>query len=222
MCGRYAASKDVATLVREFDIDSVQAELPARYNIAPTTENYIIVSDGHRRALDGARWGLVPPWAKDVSIGNRMINARAETVATKPSFRRPFAHSRCLVPADGYYEWYRPTHGPKQPFFITATGTWAMAGLHEMWHPAGGHAVHSFTILTMAASPELSSIHDRMPVTLDPSSFHAWLDPTTPLQEVESCLRPERQVPMKAYPVSTLVNSVRNQGPHLSEPLPAG
>jgi len=212
---------DVATLVREFGTDTPGVELPPRYNIAPTTENYIITGDGARRSLEIARWGLVPSWAKDVSIGNRMINARSETVASKPSFRRAFATSRCLVPADGYYEWYRPTHGPKQPFFIHAEGTWAMAGLHEMWRPAEGAPVHSFTILTMAASANLASIHDRMPVTLHPDSFDAWLDPETQADEVEACLRPERQVTMEAYPVSTAVNSVRNQGSHLLDPLPA-
>lgn len=222
MCGRYAASMDVATLVREFEIDTVGVELPARYNIAPTTENYIVTGDGRTRSLESARWGLVPSWAKDVSIGNRMINARAETVAVKPSFRRAFAHSRCLVPADGYYEWYRPARGPTQPFFIHATGTWAMAGLHEMWRSPEGQTVHSFTILTMSAGPNLASIHDRMPVTLGPDLFDVWLDPESPTDEVETCLRPEHQVAMQAYPVSTAVNSVRNQGSHLMDPLPAG
>lgn len=221
MCGRYAASMDIATLVREFEIDSAGVELPPRYNIAPTTENYIVTGDGRSRSLELARWGLVPSWAKDASIGNRMINARAETVATKPSFRRAFAHSRCLVPADGYYEWYRPAQGAKQPFFIHATGTWAMAGLHEMWRSPEGSTLHSFAILTMAAGPNLASIHDRMPVTLDPTSFDTWLDPESPRDEVEECLRPEHQVVMEAYPVSTAVNSVRNQGPQLIEPLRA-
>ncbi|MBM3669219.1 MAG: SOS response-associated peptidase [Actinobacteria bacterium] len=222
MCGRYAASMDVATLVHEFGVGPVDVELPPRYNIAPTTENYIITGDGAKRSLEIARWGLVPSWAKDISIGNRMINARAETVATKPSFRRAYAHTRCLVPADGYYEWYRPAQGPKQPFFIHGEGTWAMAGLHEMWRPTDAPVVHSFTILTMAASSSLASIHDRMPVTVDPDSFDVWLDPESPKDEVDACLRPERQVTMHAYPVSTAVNSVRNQGPHLIDPLPAG
>jgi putative SOS response-associated peptidase YedK len=213
---------DVATLVREFGVAPTDVDLPARYNIAPTTENYILTSDGDRRSLEIARWGLVPSWAKDISIGNHMINARSETVAEKPSFRRAYAHSRCLVPADGYYEWYRPAQGPKQPFFIRGEGTWAMAGLHEVWHPPDTPAVHSFTILTMAASQELVSIHDRMPVTLHPDSFDVWLDPTTPRDDVDACLRPEHQVHMRAYPVSTAVNSVRNQGSHLIEPLPAG
>ena len=222
MCGRYAASMDVATLVQEFSVDPAEVELPARYNIAPTTENHIVTGDGATRSLEIARWGLVPSWAKDISIGNRMINARAETVATKPSFRRAYAHSRCLVPADGYYEWYRPAQGPKQPFFIHGEGTWAMAGLHEMWRPPDAPPVHSFTILTMAASSKLATIHDRMPVTLDPDSFDVWLDPTSARDDVDACLRPERQVTMQAYPVSTAVNSVRNQGSRLLDPLPAG
>lgn len=223
MCGRYAASKDVATLVREFQISTANVvQLPVNYNIPPTTENYIITGDSSTRTLEVARWGLIPSWAKDMSIGGRMINARAETVATKPSFRRAFARTRCLVPADGYFEWYRPEQGAKQPFFIHGSGVWALAGLHETWQPGNAPPVHSFTILTMAASPDLAKIHDRMPVTLNPVDFDVWLDPASPMAEVESCLLPEHQVTMQAYPVSTAVNSVRNNGPRLIDPLPAG
>lgn len=222
MCGRYAASKDVATLVREFELASADVpEIPANYNIAPTTENYIVTGDEGVRTLSVARWGLIPSWAKDPSIGSRMINARAETVATKPSFRRAFARSRCLIPADGYYEWYRPAQGAKQPFFIHAPGTWAMAGLHEVWHRGDPSEIHSFSILTMAASPALASIHDRMPVILGPDDFDTWLDAGSSSTDVEECLSLRRQVAMEAYPVSTAVNSVRNNGPTLIDPLPA-
>ena len=244
MCGRYAASREPAALVEEFGVEVPPAvDLPARYNIAPTNEVYI-VRDGkpddsghHPRRLDVARWGLVPSWAKDPAIGNRMINARAETVAEKPSYRRALGSRRCLLPADGFYEWQAPAEGvltatgkkpPKQPYFLhPADGTGlAMAGLYEWWRDPEVEQdddpsawLLSTTIITTSARDEVGRIHDRMPVAVLPEQRAAWLDPQTPGREVlAEILAPARPGFWDIYPVSTAVNSVRNQGPDLVRP----
>ena len=257
MCGRYAASREPAALVEEFGIEvPPTTDLPPRYNIAPTNEVYVVregkpakphgggsvdstSQDGHGpRRLDVARWGLVPSWAKDPSIGNRMINARAETVAEKPAFRRALASRRCLLPADGFYEWQAPPEGaltptgkkpPKQPYFLhPADGTGlAMAGLYEWWRdpevvddedPRAW--LLSTTILTTAAKDNVGRIHDRMPVAVLPEQRAAWLDPQTPGTEVlADLLAPPPAGFWDIYPVSTAVNSVRNQGPGLLDPV---
>ena len=250
MCGRYAASREPAALVEEFGVEVPPAvELPPRYNIAPTNEVYI-VRDGkpdesghHPRRLDVARWGLVPSWAKDPSIGNRMINARAETVAEKPSYRRALASRRCLIPADGFYEWQAAAEGaratsrakaPKQPYFLhPADGTGlAMAGLYEWWRDPGRQDddpsawMLSTTIITTNARDDVGRIHDRMPVAVLPEQREAWLDPEASGAELlEDILAPSRPGFWDIYPVSTAVNSVRNQGPELlrpADPLPSG
>lgn len=243
MCGRYAASREPAALVEEFGVEVPPAvDVPPCFNVAPTHEVYV-VRDGkaddaghHPRRLDVARWGLVPSWAKDVSIGNRMINARAETVAEKPSYRRALASRRCLVPADGFYEWQaRPATGgtksPKQPYFLhPADGTGlAMAGLYEWWRdPAVDDAddprawLLSMTIITTDASGLVRDIHDRMPVAVLPEQRDAWLDPEVPGQAVLGDVLASAPSDFWAgYPVSTEVNSVRHQGPGLVRPLGA-
>ena len=177
-----------------------------------------------------ARWGLVPSWAKDMSIGNRMINARAETLAEKPSFRRAFAKRRSLVPADGYYEWYTADEPPaaggkprKQPFFIRPKdgAALAMAGLHEFWKdPATDSWLVSFTIITTSAEDSLGHIHDRMPLFVEPDGWDAWLDPAPrPTEELLELLTPAAPGLLDAYAVSTAVNNVRNNGPELVAPL---
>ncbi len=248
MCGRYAASREPAALVEEFDVEvPPKEELPPRYNIAPTNSVYV-VRDGkpdeaghHPRRLDVARWGLVPSWAKDPSIGNKMINARAETVAEKPSYKRALASRRCLVPADGFYEWQAPPEGaltpagkkpPKQPFFLhPADGTGlAMAGLYEWWRDAEVEDPEdpaawllSTTIITTAAKDNVGQIHDRMPVAVLPHQRAAWLDPDAPGADVlAELLAPRKPGFWDIYPVSTEVNSVRNQGPQLVEPISLG
>jgi putative SOS response-associated peptidase YedK len=258
MCGRYAASREPAALVEEFGVDvPPDVDLPARYNIAPTQEVYVVRDGkpdeparggfadppgqtGHRpRRLDVARWGLVPSWAKDPAIGNRMINARAETVAEKPSYRRALGSRRCLLPADGFYEWQAvPEQAlsaagkkpPKQPYFLhPADGTGlAMAGLYEWWRdPAVDDAedprawLLSTTIITTSARGEIGRIHDRMPVVVPVHQRDAWLDPGTPGAEVlQDLLSPTPEGFWDIYPVSTAVNSVRHQGPELVRPLP--
>lgn len=240
MCGRYAASRDPSVLVEEFAVEvPPEQALPPRYNIAPTNAVYI-VRDGkpdeqghHPRRLDVARWGLVPSWAKDPSVGNRMINARAETVGEKPSYRRALASRRCLLPADGFYEWQARTtaegKSAKQPYFLhPADGTGlAMAGLYEWWRDpavedeeAPGAWLLSTTILTTSARDEVGRIHERMPVAVQPSLREAWLDTATPGADVlADLLREPVGGYWDIYPVSTAVNSVRNDGPGLVEPL---
>jgi putative SOS response-associated peptidase YedK len=243
MCGRYAAAKDPEGLVEEFEIAAAPEEsLRPDYNVAPTKKVYVVLDRPHEdvaeRALVIARWGLVPSWAKDPSIGSRMINARAETVAEKPAFRRAFAKRRCLVPADGYYEWYLPTSPDapvgkggkplKQPFFIhPSDGTsLAMAGLYEWWHDETREQDDperwrlTCTVITTEASDEVGRIHDRMPMTIARGDWAAWLDPGTPAPELVPLLAPATTMRLEAYPVSTLVNSVRNNGPELLVPIP--
>ena len=244
MCGRYAAAKDPAALVEEFDVVAAPEEaLQPDYNVAPTKKVYLVVDkqgeSGPHRALVVGRWGLVPSWAKDPSIGSRMINARAETVAEKPAFRRAFAKRRCLVPADGYYEWYLPTSPDaptgrsgkplKQPFFIhPADGSsLAMAGLYEWWRdptradddPAAWRL--TCTVITTEASDAVGRIHDRMPMTIPRGDWATWLDPAHGPDDAARLLVPAAHAELDAYPVSTLVNSVRNNGPELIAPLPA-
>ena len=237
MCGRYAASRSPDDLVEEFEVEERPEQvLPASYNVAPTQDVYAVVERPPRgepdaeptRALHVVRWGLVPSWAKDPSIGNRMINARMETVAEKPAFRRAFAKRRCLLPADGYYEWYGETKGKKQPFFIRPAdgGVLAMAGLYELWkdpNAAEGEDpwLWTCTVLTTSAPDDLGRIHDRMPLLVEPKRYAEWLDPTRDdPDELAALLVPAAPGRLSAFPVSTEVNNVRNNGPHLVEPIP--
>jgi putative SOS response-associated peptidase YedK len=242
MCGRYARSKDQATLVEEFAITSApSAELPADYNVAPTKQVYVVLArpdpagpGNPVRALEVARWGLVPSWAKDPSIGSRLINARVETAAEKPAFRRAFAKRRCLVPADGFYEWYSATEpgAPvgrggkpvKQPFLIRPTDgrSLALAGLYEFWPSPAGEWLLSMTVLTTTATDALGHIHDRMPFDVAPQSWEQWLDPQVPAPRAAALLEAHRAAELQAYPVATDVNNVRNNGPQLMVPLPLG
>jgi len=236
MCGRYAAAKDPAALAEEFGTPAPAESLAADYNVAPTKKVYVVVDrPDEGRTIEVARWGLIPSWAKDPSIGSKMINARVETVDSKPAFRSAFGKRRCLVPATGYYEWYTPGDGPKaasgkplkQPFFIhPADGSsLAMAGLYEWWRdpsraeddPAAWRL--TCTVITTDAVDAIGRIHDRMPMTVPVSSWAEWLDPTARV-DVDGLLAPATQIRLDAYPVSTSVNSVRNNGPELIEPVP--
>jgi putative SOS response-associated peptidase YedK len=177
------------------------------------------------RELHVARWGLVPFWAKDVSIGARLINARVETAHEKPAFRRAFALHRCLVPADGYYEWQATEHGGKQPHFIHPAdgGVLAMAGLYAVWRSpdAPGGRLLSCTVITTEATDDVGRIHDRMPMLVEPDRFGAWLDPAlTHPDEVRSLLVPAAAGRLESHPVSTAVNKVTNNGPELVRPAP--
>jgi putative SOS response-associated peptidase YedK len=181
------------------------------------------------RELRVVRWGLVPSWAKDISIGSRLINARAETVSEKPSFKSAFARRRCLLPADGYYEWQRQpagTAGPKQPYYICRADhrALAFAGLYEFWRDRAlaredpGAWLWTATIITTSAADELGEIHDRMPMVIEEASWADWLDPAnTDVADVRALLTPAAVSGLTSYPVSLAVNSVRNNGPELIE-----
>jgi putative SOS response-associated peptidase YedK len=245
MCGRYASSRRPEDLVEEFEIDKVEVKetLTPDYNVAPTKQVYAVVQrpqDKDRedapsqRQLRTVKWGLIPFWAKDPAIGSKMINARMETVHEKPAFRRAFAARRCLLPADGYYEWYATeqktkTGKPlKQPFFIhPADGSvMAMAGLYEIWRDptrdedAPDRFVWTCTVLTTTAEDAVGHIHDRMPLLVEPERYAAWLDPSaSDAEELKKLLVPAAPGRLEAYPVSTEVNNVRNNGPELVDAL---
>jgi len=237
VCGRYAASRDPDDLVEEFEVDErPAARLPASYNVAPTQDVYAVLERPPRgepaaapsRALRILRWGLVPSWARGPSIGSRMINARIETVAEKPAFRKAFATRRCLLPADGYFEWYGETKGKKQPFFIRPGdgAVLAMAGLYELWKdPAAAEGedpwLWTCTVLTTTATDDLGRIHDRMPLLVEIPRYDEWLDPSRDDPDaLRAMLVPAAPGRLTAHPVSTEVNNVRNDGPHLVEPVP--
>jgi putative SOS response-associated peptidase YedK len=230
MCGRYAAATTAADWVEEFEVtDAPERVLAPDYNVAPTKEMYLIAAgedDGEAaRRMEIARWGLIPSWAKEASIATKMTNARAETVSEKPSFRSAFAKRRCLIPADGYYEWYRPEKGAKQPFYIHRTDgrSLAMAGLYEWWRdPSNSEAEPRLTctVITTAATAELAVIHDRMPVMIDESDWAEWLDPSVPGKELPlPMLEGGFRLVLVAEPVSVAVGNVRNNGPSLITPI---
>jgi putative SOS response-associated peptidase YedK len=252
MCGRFVSARQRQELIDEFrvELDHVTEDLAPDYNVAPTDPIYAVMtradSDDREpdrpdrpgtphpaRQLRRVRWGLVPSWAKDPSAGGRLINARAETVATKPSFRSAFARRRCLIPADGFYEW-RPLGGTehgrprKQPYFISRAdgGVMAFAGLYELWRDSSAPAGHpaswlwTATIITTRATDDLGHIHDRMPMVIDPAQWADWLDPGR--RDPDGLL--EVMVPavsggLETRPVSTAVNSVANDGPALIAPV---
>ncbi|MDJ0781576.1 MAG: SOS response-associated peptidase [Desulfosarcinaceae bacterium] len=180
MCGRFVGFRSVAELASHFPIDNATCEATANYNVAPLQEVLAIVRREGANLLEKLHWGLVPFWAKDVSIGNRLINARSETAAEKPSFRSAFRRRRCLILADGFYEWTGPK-GERQPVYLTLPdeAPFAFAGLWETWDDKGPSPsrYRSCTILTRAASPSVRPIHHRMPVILAPTAYAPWLDP---------------------------------------------
>ncbi len=221
MCGRYSQTQDLATLTRRFKTARVRGEVRPRYNIAPSQPALVVVQNA-ARALDQYRWGLVPSWAKDPKVGHKMINARAETVAEKPSFQRPFERHRCLVPADGFYEWRTdPTRAAKIPMRVELTSKepFAFAGLWDRWTDAEGRELRSFTILTTTANELVAKIYDRMPVILRPEDEDQWLDPGAELAALKRMLVPYAGREMTAYAVSPLVNSPRNDKPECIEPV---
>jgi putative SOS response-associated peptidase YedK len=238
VCGRYAASRNPDDLVAEFDVQAifVRERLAPDYNVAPTKDVYAVVARPPRedrtappqRRLTVMRWGLVPSWAPEVSVGSQLINARVETVHEKPAFRRAFVARRCLLPADGYYEWFGTVRGSRQPFFIRPRdgGVLAMAGLYEIWHDATkplddpDALLWSCAVLTTVAEDTLGHLHDRMPLLVGRDRYGQWLDPTvTEAEMLRSLLTPAAPGRLEAYPVSTLVSDVRNNGPELIAPL---
>ncbi len=218
MCGRYELSSHPTVIALAFGL-AHPPDLRPRYNIAPTQQVPVVrIDSAGRRELVQLRWGLIPRWAKDPSIGSRMINARAETVADKAAFRIPYARHRCLLPASGFYEWQAlPAH--KQPVHIgMADGRpFAMAGLYERWRSPDDQVIDTCTIVTTRASDALRPIHERMPVIIAEAAHARWLDVANP--DVADLLEPWSGEPLLAYPVSTRVNAVANDDPTLREPL---
>ncbi len=224
MCGRFTLRASASVLAEQFAVFDV-APIGPRFNIAPTQAVPVVrMSPRERepqRELVALRWGLIPSWAKDAAIGNRMINARAETVAEKPAYRAAFRRRRCLVPADGFYEWQRAGNR-KQPYFIHMRddGPFALAGLWESWEGPDHSGIESFTVLTTEPNEVVEPIHNRMPVILNQSDYGLWLD--SAVQEpgvLAPLLVPYRAELMESYAVSTQVNSPRHEDPSCVEPI---
>ena len=223
MCGRFVGFRNIEELKDYFPIDIAECEATANYNVVPSQEILAIIQRDNKNRLQKLHWGLVPFWAKDVSIGNRMINARVETVATKPSFRSAFLHRRCLILADGFYEWTGPK-GQKQPVFLSLPDKkpFAFAGLWEKWNDKGKAVEdhYSCTIITTNASKAIRHIHHRMPVIINPPAYGRWLDPDfQDGGELLTILRDETITELVNHPVSRQVNSVRYNEPSNIQPL---
>jgi putative SOS response-associated peptidase YedK len=226
MCGRYLLTAP-AEAMREIFGFIERPNLPPRYNIAPTLQVPVVRQRRNppgERTLQLLRWGLVPPWAKDLSGGAKMINARADTIAEKPAFRQPFEKRRCLVPADGFYEW-RPGDPEKRPYLIRPRdGTpVAFAGVWDRWTPPADPPperpyIDSFAIVTTEANETLRPLHHRMPVIVAPEDYAAWLDPGAEIASLRALLRPAPEDRMIAVPVDRRVNSVRNDDADLLRP----
>jgi putative SOS response-associated peptidase YedK len=230
VCGRYASIRSDSDLLRDFAIASVVDEPPEpSWNVAPTQLSRVVlerlVDDEPDRQLRTLRWGLVPSWAKDLRIGSKLINARSETITDKPAFKRAAMKRRCIIPADGYFEWME-TDGPKQPMYLHGDGVLAFAGLYELRPDAEEDPqrwLWTYTILTCTTQDALGHIHDRSPVIVPPDLQSAWLDPklTDPetVRELVAAMPPPV---LQAYQVSTEVNSPKNNGPHLIERITDG
>ena len=223
MCGRYRLSRRKQLVEEYFDCGSEEPDWMPRYNIAPTQPIPVIRQHPKEpiRQLSLMRWGLIPSWAKDSSAAASMINARAETAATKPAFRDALKSRRCLIPADGFYEWMR-TGKTKQPycFEVNEGKLLALAGLWEGWKDPSGQWVKSCSILTTTPNAVTSAVHDRMPVILDPDAYDLWLDPGMQnVAAISELLKPYDARSMRCYPVSTRVNSVSNDDLECSRPV---
>lgn len=234
MCGRYASTQSDNDLRAVFDIaETIGEELPPAYNVAPTQTVRTILERAPKdepeadavRQLRSVRWGLIPSWSKDIKIGSRLINARSETITEKPAFKKAAARRRCIVPADGYYEWEK-RDGKKVPYFLHSSGVLEMAGLYELWRDPSKFEedpdrwVWSVTVLTAPAADALGHIHDRSPVIVPESLRAAWLDPAmTDLGSVQEMLAAIPEPSLVPYEVSSMVNSVKNDNPDLLQPV---
>jgi putative SOS response-associated peptidase YedK len=229
MCGRFVSATPPDQVAAYFGAEAPEALLEPSYNVAPTKDVYAVLSDGTTRHVDAFHWGLVPRWAKDVKIGSRMINARAESLATSNAYKSAFQRRRCIIPADGFYEWQkREGQKTKQPYFISRPDgePYALAGLWEVWKGTDGEQepLRSCTIITTEPNEVMATIHDRMPVILPPEAWDTWLD--REVQDVEllsELLVPAPPALITLRPISTAVNNVRNDGPELTDeaqPLP--
>ena len=234
MCGRFVSSTPADQLAAYFGVDQLGETLvdaassdgrdgdeEANHNVAPTTNIHTVVERDGVRLLDRFRWGLVPFWAKDMRIGNKMINARAETIATKNAFRKAFQRQRCIIPADGFYEWtVLPGHEKKTPMYIHRPDgePYAFAGIWDTWRDAEGHRLYSCSIITGEPNEKMAEIHHRMPVMLPPPVWDTWLDrDMRDVDELQQLLVPAPVELIEFHPVSTAVNNPRNKGAQLLE-----
>jgi len=225
MCGRFARYSLSRELERCFNVLPPSFETPPSYNVAPTQEILVIVQLEAARHIKKRHWGLVPFWAKDISIGSRMINARVETLASKPAFKAALKHRRCLIPANGFYEWSGKA-GSKQPYYfhLPSGEPFAFAGLYETWEdkgaPPGAGPYKSCTIITTEAGESVKDIHNRMPLILKPEAYDAWLDPDNKeITQIEELLKTAIVKELKRHPVSRLVNQVGNNRKECMKPL---
>jgi putative SOS response-associated peptidase YedK len=221
VCGRYSlATPDPANVRARFGLEE-SLEVRRRYNVAPGDDVVAVTTDreGSPRG-DLLRWGLVPSWADKPDTGLKMINARVETVSERPAYRRAFERYRCLIPADGFYEWRRTPNGAKQPFHITREDgeLFAFAGLWSIWHAPDGSKLRTCTILTTAANQAIAELHDRMPIILSPEHEPAWLNTGTPSDELTEILKGLSPVDTSLRPVSRAVNDARYDGPECLAP----
>jgi len=222
MCGRFTLHLPVELLAEMFGLPELPGLVP-RYNIAPTQAVAVVRSSGTFRSLDLLRWGLVPSWAKDISAGSRMINARSENLPDKPAFRNAVRFRRCIVPASGFYEW-KPEGSRKIPYYIRLSDGAPMgfAAIWEAWKTPEGSSLETFAILTTSANPLIAPIHDRMPVILHPDTYGLWLDQDTSNPKLLQPLYPPYPADLLTlHPVSARVNSPRNDDPACIEPTPS-
>ena len=218
MCGRYTLKMPIALVAEESDLGHPEFEVEPRYNIAPT-QRLPVLTQERPRHLQLMRWGLIPSWAKDPSIGSKMINARAETLAEKPAFREALQQRRCLIPADGFYEWQQTGFGKlPQHIHLISGSLLTFAGLWDRWRDGEGRELRSFTIITTTPNALMAIIHDRMPVIIPPEKRDLWLDPAASLAEVQALLVPLPDGLLQTETVSDLVNSPRNDGPEVLLP----
>lgn len=228
MCGRFVSAWPPDELARYFAAEEPPEALDRSYNVAPTNDVYVVVEDGGLRRLQTFHWGLIPFWAKDRKVGQKMINARAETLLEKNAYKRPFAKRRCIIPADGFFEWKKvPGRKTKQPMYIHRTDgePFAFAGLWELWKPEATKDdestwIRSCTIITGEPNEAVAPIHDRMPVMLPPSAWDQWLDPgNDDVATLGKLLVPAPAQLITAHPVSTRVNRVTDKDGGLIEPF---
>jgi putative SOS response-associated peptidase YedK len=224
MCGRFTLTATFEEIITRFDIQSFLDEenYAPSYNIAPSQAVLAVINDGKSNRMGLLKWGLVPPWAKDASIGNKMINARAETLSEKPSFRTAFKKKRCLVIADSFYEWKRHEDKSKTPMRIKlkSNDLFAMAGIWEAWKSPEGKTLYTCSVITTGPNELMKDIHDRMPVILKPDDEKTWLDTSiSDTNDINKLLVPFDENLMETYAVSSLVNSPRNNSVELIQKI---
>lgn len=222
MCGRFTRTAETPEIAVQFGVKEVTSDLGPSYNIAPTQDIAVIISEGEKRLVQ-VRWGLIPAWADDPKIGNRLINARAETLVEKPSFKNAFRKRRCLIVADGFYEWQK-SGATKKPIYIRLKSgrAFGFAGLYETWISPDGEEVTTCTIITTEPNELMKPIHNRMPVIVPKDKEDIWLHPDSYEEELTELLKPYPADLMEAYEVSRMVNSPSNNSPECLDPVASG